>query len=259
MLTRRIFKYLFRTTVFSILSFYSLSGCADSPIPLKEYEESPVPIVSSTVISEEIRPTVTPSATPKKTSSPIPVITATPTFDQPAGCKKPVENYGLVEINGMQINLRTFEMLQNAQILYGGEIDLTGYHLTQGSYNNTVSASFGTHDGGGAVDFSVFRYGTYQVLYEDIDPLILALRTAGFAAWLRDFDQLYPGSPIHIHAIAIGDRDLSPAAQSQLNANYGYFNGNNGIPPENGAAPVPDEFGGPILCEWMTVFRIQNV
>ena len=115
MLTRRIFKYLFRTTVFSILSFYSLSGCADSPIPFKEYEESPVPIVSSTVISEEIRPTVTPSGTPKKTSSPIPVITATPTFDQPAGCKKPVENYGLVEINGMQINLRTFEMLQNAQ------------------------------------------------------------------------------------------------------------------------------------------------
>ena len=152
----------------------------------------------------------------------------------------------------MQINKRTFEMLQNAQILYGGEINLTGYHLTQGSYNNTVSASFGTHDGGGAVDFSVFRYGTYQVLYEDIDALILALRTAGFAAWLRDFDQLYPGSPIHIHAIAIGDRDLSPAAESQLSANYGYFSGNNGIPPENGTAPVPDEFGGPIICKWMT-------
>ena len=88
--------------------------------------------------------------------------------------------------------------------------------------------------------------------------LILALRTAGFAAWLRDFDQLYPGSPIHIHAIAIGDRDLSPAAQSQLNANYGYFNGNNGIPPENGAAPVPDEFGGPILCEWMTALGYKT-
>jgi hypothetical protein len=151
----------------------------------------------------------------------------------------------------MYINQRTFSMLEHAQSIYGGEIELTGYHLTQGSYTNLVSASFGTHIGGGAVDLSVIQYGTYQVLYADIEPLIQALRIAGFAAWLRDFDQLYPGSPIHIHAIAIGDQDLSGPARDQLTGEFGYFRGFNGIPQENGLAPVPDEHGGPILCRWM--------
>lgn len=97
----------------------------------------------------------------------------------------------------------------------------------------------------------MIQYGTYDVLYDDIEPLIQALRTAGFAAWLRDFDQLYPGSPIHIHAIAIGDRDLSPSAQEQLTGEFGYFYGFNGIPQTEGFAPVLDEHGGPIICQWM--------
>lgn len=142
-------------------------------------------------------------------------------------------------------------MLEQAQSIYGGEIDLTGYHLTQGSYSNQVAASFGTHSGGGAVDISVIQYGTYQVLYDEIDNLVQALRIAGFAAWLRDFDQLYPGSPIHIHAIAIGDRDLSGPAQEQLSGKFGYFRGFNGIPQENSGIPVADEHGGPVLCQWM--------
>ncbi len=258
MLIQRAFRYFSLNTAFIILSVNFMSGCGASKTPLIEYIESPVPIVSTSSTSYEITPTVTPSFTPIKTNTSIPIISATPTFDQPSGCKKPIEDYDLIEINGMQINKRTYEMLQNAQSLYGGEINLTGYHLTQGSYNNSVSASFGTHDGGGAVDFSVFRYGTYQVLYEDIDPLIVALRTVGFAAWLRDFDQLYPGSPIHIHAIAIGDRDLSTAAKAQLIADYGYFNGNNGLPPENGEMPVHDEHGGPIICEWMVTDGYTN-
>lgn len=151
----------------------------------------------------------------------------------------------------MVINMRTYEMLLHAQSLYGGELDLTGYHLTQGSYSNEVSASFGTHSGGGAVDLSVIQYGIYNILYEDIEPLILALRIAGFAAWLRDFDQLYPGSPIHIHAIAIGDRDLSTAATDQITGLHGYFRGFNGLPQPEGQPSIPDEHGGPILCQWM--------
>lgn len=189
--------------------------------------------------------TIVPSFTPTISFTP------TPKFIEPDDCLKPPDNYDLVEINGMFINQRTFSMLEHAQTIYGGEIELTGYHLTQGSYTNLVSASFGTHTGGGAVDLSVIQYGTYQVLYADIEPLIQALRIAGFAAWLRDFDQLYPGSPIHIHAIAIGDRDLSGPAQDQLTGEFGYFRGFNGIPQENGLAPVQDEHGGPILCQWM--------
>jgi len=191
--------------------------------------------------------TPTPSPTGTKTI----VTTFTPAFSEPEECLKPEENYDLTTINGMLINQRTYSMLEYAQTLYRGEIELTGYHITQGSYSNQVSASFGTHAGGGAVDISVIQYGTYQVLYEDIDPLIIALRLAGFAAWLRDFDQLYPGSPIHIHAIAIGDRDLSTAAEAQLSGEFGYFRGYNGIPQSSGVDPVPDEHGGPIVCGWM--------
>ena len=170
-------------------------------------------------------------------------LTSTPDFIEPEGCLKPLEDYNLVSINGMTINQRTYAMLDHAQSIYQGEIDLTGYHLTQGSYSNLVSASFGTHAGGGAVDLSVIQYGTYQVLYDDIEPLIAALRISGFAAWLRDFDQLYPGSPIHIHAIAIGDRELSGSAVDQLTGEFVYFRGFNEIPQPDGYLPVQDEHG----------------
>mgnify|MGYP001420493390 CR=1 FL=1 len=52
----------------------------------------------------------------------------------------------------------------------------------------------------------------------------------------------------HIHAIAIGDRELSPAAQEQLMGAAGYFRGYNGLPVD---PSLPDEYGGPIICDWM--------
>lgn len=235
-----------------ILAITCLSACApvENPsVPATAFS------ISTSASTATLLLTITspPSNTPTNVPSFTPTISSTPTpkFIEPDNCQKPPENYDLVEINGMYINKRTFSMLTHAQSIYGGEIELTGYHLTQGSYTNLVSASFGTHDGGGAVDLSVIQYGTYQVLYTDIEPLIQALRTAGFAAWLRDFDQLYPGSPIHIHAMAIGDSDLSVPAQEQLTGEYGYFRGFNGVPQEDGVAPLPDEHGGPILCQWM--------
>lgn len=142
-------------------------------------------------------------------------------------------------------------MLHHAQSLYGGEIDLPGAALTQGSYSDAVAASFGTHAGGGAVDLSVLQRGTYTVLWDDIEPVIRALRTAGFAAWLREYGELHADSPIHIHAIAIGDAELSPAAQLQLTGETGYFRGFNGLPLTEGRLPVPDKHGGPIVCQWM--------
>lgn len=239
-------------SLFLLLVITCLSACA----PLENSSIQPTTFTTSTSApTSTFTLTITsqPSNTPTHVPSFTPTIssTSTPEFTEPVNCLKPQENYDLVKINGMNINQRTFSMLEHAQSIYGGEIELTGYHLTQGSYTNLVSASFGTHDGGGAVDLSVIKYGTYQVLYADIEPLIQALRIAGFAAWLRDFDQLYPGSPIHIHAIAIGDRDLSSPAQDQLTGEFGYFRGYNGVPQENGVVPVPDEHGGPILCQWM--------
>ena len=142
-------------------------------------------------------------------------------------------------------------MLQHAQLLYGGEIELAGYAITQGSYTEDESASFGTHAGGGAVDLSVLRRGTYTVLWDDIPLVLQALRAAGFAAWLREYGELYSDSPIHIHAIAIGDAELSPAAQDQLTGEAGYFRGFSGLPVATYGGPTLDRYGGPVLCQWM--------
>jgi hypothetical protein len=92
-------------------------------------------------------------------------------------------------------------------------------------------------------------------LYEEVDQIIGALRHAGFAAWLRDTDSLYPGSPVHIHAIAIGDAELSQAAQSQLTGPEGYFRGHNGLPEDT----QPDAHGGPILCPWMVEMGYKDL
>lgn len=230
----------------------SIVACNQSEAAHKIPQTQSTSAVSPTETKSLMRsptPTLDPIPIPTKTS--IPTLTPTQGPIEPEGCLKPEENYDLITINSMLLNQRTFSMLEHAQTLYDGKLEITGYHITQGSYTNQVSASFGTHAGGGAVDISVIQYGTYKVLYDDIEPLIQALRTAGFAAWLRDFDQLYPGSPIHIHAIAIGDRDLSPAAQDQLTGEFGYFSGFNGLPQPEGYAPVEDEHGGPIICDWM--------
>jgi len=175
--------------------------------------------------------------------------TVTPTLE-PAECKAPTDDYDLVNINGNWLNKRTLGMLEYAQSLYDGEIDLAGYAITQGSFNDNGAASFGTHLGGGAVDLSVMRAYTYTVLYDDIPKILRALRLAGFAAWLREPDEVYSGSAIHIHAIAIGDRDLSDAAMKQLTGDAGYFKGYSGLPPIN-STPTVDRYGGPVVCQWM--------
>lgn len=175
--------------------------------------------------------------------------TQTPTFVEPEGCLEPPDDYTRVTIGSVVLNQRTIAMLEHAQELYGGPIELTGRHLTQGSYNvGAVALSFGTHDGGGAVDISVRNIPQdWSIRYDDIEPLVYALRVAGFAAWYRsESDGMTP----HIHAIAIGDEELSYAAGLQVDGRYGYFRGFNGLPQEDGI-PIPDAHGGPVLCQWM--------
>jgi hypothetical protein len=231
-----------RVTLY-ILLVILLTGCL-SPLSQPEPAVSVTPTFTSTATQTPLPPT----ATETPTATPIPSPTSTP---EPAGCLKPPEDYTRLEVNGSTINQRTFAMLTHAQELYGGEVELNGYAITQGSYSTAVTASFGTHAGGGAVDLSVLRQGTYTVLWDDIEPLIHALRAAGFAAWLREYGELYADSPIHIHAIAIGDQELSEAAQDQLTGEAGYFRGFSGLPVELYGPPRPDRHGGPILCQWM--------
>ena len=176
----------------------------------------------------------------------------TPTPSEPSGCWRPPDDYSHVVQGYAEFNARTLAMLDHAEALYqaqGGSVDFR-LAITQGSYNGGVDASFGTHDGGGAVDLSVRSRVDWSVLADEIDPMLAALRTAGFAAWLRDQDELYPDSPIHIHAIAIGDAELSPAARGQIDGPFGYLRGYDGLPREDGI-PVADRYGPPILCDWM--------
>jgi hypothetical protein len=219
-----------------------LAGCLNQPTEITVS-------FTSTPFSTSTQTPLPPTATLTPTSTPIPSPTATQT-PEPTGCQKPPEDYTRLEVNGWTINQRTLSMLTHARELYGGELEIDGYAITQGSYHDG-EYSFGTHLGGGAVDLSVLRRETYTVLWDDIEPLIHALRAAGFAAWLREYGELYPDSPIHIHAIAIGDQELSEAAQAQLTGEAGYFRGSTGLPVALYGTPTADKYGGPILCQWM--------
>jgi hypothetical protein len=103
------------------------------------------------------------------------------------------------------------------------------------------------------------REGTYTVLWDDVDPLLRALRAAGFAAWLREYGEVYPDSAIHIHAIAIGDQELSVEAEKQLTGPAGYFRGYSGLPFPEGGTPTPDRYGGPVICQWMIDLGYQDL
>lgn len=196
----------------------------------------------------------TQGATPQSTSTMTPASSDLPMMD-PTECKRPSDDYTIITINGHKLNQRTYEMLTYADTLYGGAIEITDSAITQGSYTNAVAESFHTHAGGGAVDLSVMAPATYDILLDDVAPLIQALRQAGFAAWYRDFNDVYDGSPAHIHAIAIGDRELSLAAREQLAGPNGYFWGYDGLP---GDSPQRDPHGGPVVCAWMKEMGYPN-
>lgn len=178
------------------------------------------------------------------------------------GCLRPPDDYNRVQLGYATLNIRTLAMLDQAQRIYdyerGGDLVNFRQLITQGSYNaGGVSASFGTHDGGGAVDISVRSYIDWSVLTDEIEPMIDALRVAGFAAWLRDTGELYADSPIHIHAIAVGDAEQSEIARQQVESEFGYLYGNNGLPfddPSHGA----DRYGDPIICSWMREMGLDD-
>jgi len=144
--------------------------------------------------------------------------------------------------------MRTYLMLQSAQRLYAGPGDLLA--VTQGGYRNDIEASFGTHAGGGVIDISIRNPENLdEFLWNQAPAMVAALRQSGFAAWYRPPDAFGSGSPPHIHAVAVGDRELSPTAVEQLTGPHGYFAGMDGLPPPYG--PHPDPYGGPVVCDWM--------
>ena len=116
--------------------------------------------------------------------------------------------------SGKRVNTRTRSMLSAADAMLSW-----GIVLTQGSYTSSNPSSAGTHDGGGVVDVSVTNLTTTQRW-----QTVKALRTVGFAAWLRNPSQ--GDWPYHIHAAAVSDPDLSQPARNQI---HDYYFGRNGL------------------------------
>jgi tetratricopeptide (TPR) repeat protein len=186
------------------------------------------------------------------------------TFLESADCKQPPEDYTQQQLGYATFNRRTLAMLDQAQRTYDGLRPEGPVHfrqlITQGSYNaGEVAASFGTHDAGGAVDIAVRSPVDWSVMEDEIPYMIEALRVAGFAAWLRDTGSLYANSPIHIHAIAVGDAELSDAARLQIDGERGYLRGYNGLPEDYAPQPIPDAHGGPVICHWMLLAGLNDL
>lgn len=145
-----------------------------------------------------------------------------------------------------RINMRTKVMLQNAE-RYLKQLGVNHkFTIVQGSYNKGVTASGGTHDRGGALDISIRRNGRVPSRSVQL-KMVKALRMAGFAAWSRGVgnDSFSP----HIHAIAIGDRQLSSQARAQVRA---FFNGRNGL---SGNGRDADRAIGRPIPSWAKKYR----
>jgi peptidoglycan hydrolase-like protein with peptidoglycan-binding domain len=131
------------------------------------------------------------------------------TVSRPVSTGSRTDTYG-----GRRVNTRTRTMLAAADGMLSWSLT-----LSQGSYTSSNPSSAGTHDGGGVVDISVTSLTTTQRW-----ETVRALRTVGFAAWLRNPSQ--GDWPYHIHAAAVSDPDMAQAARNQI---HDYYFGRNGL------------------------------
>lgn len=147
---------------------------------------------------------------------------------KPSASGEPPATYTHVVYGGRTVNVRTKVLLERARVKLGLTHEL---RLIQGSYNHGVSASAGTHDGGGVIDVDPTQASSHNAI-------VLALRQVGFCAWYRTPAE---GFSYHIHAVAIGDVQMSPSAHSQV---VDYFHGLNGLASRR-ADTAPASVGRP--------------
>lgn len=145
-------------------------------------------------------------------------------------------------VDGKVLNVRTAQMLKRAEARLGENLS-----VIQGSYNaGGVSASAGTHDGGGVIDVSPTSHP---------ERVVEALRRVGFAAWHRVPSQ---GPWVeHIHAVAIDDPEMSSGASVQQKDYYARRNGLAGKAPDDGPQlnPIPV---WPVKMPTVSAGRIQR-
>ncbi len=152
------------------------------------------------------------------------------------GAGEPEHDYRQQTLGEHTVNTRTLKMLQHAQRALHGRLKV---RMVRGSYT-TGGEGAHPHRGGGVVDVSVRGMGK-----ADIDQLVLAMREAGFAAWFRDRE-----NRPHVHAIAIGDREMSASAAWQVR---NYFRGRDG---RSQAGPDPHKHLSIRLPKWLARYRL---
>jgi hypothetical protein len=126
------------------------------------------------------------------------------------------------------LNERTIAMLTEAERLLGFQLT-----YTQGSYRPPTDYSGTSHTGGGAVDISLVGLSDKRKR-----RILRVLRDIGFAAWWRTTAE---GDWIeHIHALAIGDVEMSESAAWQVGQYLQGYNGlSAGVPDRNSYRPYP--------------------
>ncbi|MEZ0313202.1 MAG: hypothetical protein ACAI38_15620 [Myxococcota bacterium] len=154
------------------------------------------------------------------------------------GAGEPEHDYRKQTFGEHTVNARTLKMLQQVQRTLHGRLKV---RLIRGSYTGgDDDRGAHPHQGGGAVDLSVRGMGA-----ADIDQLVLALREAGFAAWYRARED----RP-HVHAVAVGDREMSASAAWQVRA---YFRGRDG---RSHAGPDAHKHLSIRLPKWLARYRL---
>jgi hypothetical protein len=130
--------------------------------------------------------------------------------------------YKLLDRDGHVVDAITDAALTAASKEFGSD-----FTIMQGSHSTDVAASGNTHAGGGVVDISVPN--------GDWVGAMTALRKIGFAAWVRNVDGFgQAGSGAHIHAVLIGDEQLSPEALQQVQSYLNNDDGLSGSRPDDG-------------------------
>ena len=179
-----------------------------------------------------------------KPTAPKPTTPKPPTTQQKIhawSTQQPARDYTHVHTRGVTLNRYTETLLERAEAISKSLGGPSAIHLSQGSYHKGVAASAGTHDKGGALDVKVSGLS-----HKQIETLVKSLRTAGFAAWHR----VPPAFGEHIHAIAIGDGDVTSLAASQV---QDYFNGRDGL-AHHRSGPDAREAGRP-FPQWAAKYN----
>lgn len=123
-----------------------------------------------------------------------------------------------VTVGAVTLSRRVWALIADARKGAGLKPDQA--RVVQGSFHGGVSASAGTHDGGGAFDLSISGLNRSQQV-----GLVVELRRRNVCAWLRTKDLGWNGDP-HIHGIVRDEPGLSPAASKQVR---NYDAGNNSL------------------------------